>query len=617
MLHLQLSHLLHIVAYFSIYGFSVFLLFKYWNRLFVAILSAFFLFAGFSLTGIFLISNYFTGNGIDESVVFHLAAGVDGVPRDILLYLYTIFGGYVLVSLAVCVLLVFKFRAAKDVGFDGRALFSLVFISLSFLVHPATSDIYWLAKPGVNGNLAIDIGSSERPRNYIPLAVPPKFTGDAKPNIIYLYLESLERSFLDEKVFPGLTPNLNEMKKRALDFTNIKQAYATGWTIAGMVASQCGSPLITPVGINRTDGLSGFLPELVCLGNILKEQDYHLGYMGGADLKFANKGMFFKEHGFHEVIGRQSLSKGLREPDYLSRWGVFDDTLYEALEKKVEDLMARDQPFALFALTLDTHAPEGFPSQKCSQVKYKDGRNPMLNVVHCADKLVAGFVESLNRSGALNNTILVISSDHLAMHNTASDILAKMDRRNLLLMFPPSGRSEIIEREGTTMDVAPTLLSLQGTSTSIMGFGRNILDEEVLVPQNIDLTISSHKAFFMRQWAFDQMESGITVIPSQNIIKFSEDRLASLPILITFNDFGDVDRVYFEGMNTPSLLKELERFSRKKASTIIDKCSKLTLMPIEKKDMWCMVRRNSLGDMRFEVISDYKKLERSQLVLEL
>ena len=40
-------------------------------------------------------------------------------------------------------------------------------------------------------------------------------------NVIFLYLEQIERTYLDEQLFPDLTPNISRLEKEAITFTDI------------------------------------------------------------------------------------------------------------------------------------------------------------------------------------------------------------------------------------------------------------------------------------------------------------------------------------------------------------------------------------------------------------
>lgn len=106
-------------------------------------------------------------------------------------------------------------------------------------------------------------------------------------NLVYIYAESLERTYLDENLFPGLITELKELEQSALSFTGLEQVSGTHWTIAGMVASQCGIPLVTASGGNAMSGIDRFLPGATCLGDVLHTRGYNLIYMGGADNDFA------------------------------------------------------------------------------------------------------------------------------------------------------------------------------------------------------------------------------------------------------------------------------------------------------------------------------------------
>ena len=83
----------------------------------------------------------------------------------------------------------------------------------------------------------------------------------------------MERTYLDEDIFPGLTPNLKRLEQSSLSFTNIDSPRATNWTIAGMAASQCIVPLLTPVASeNSMSGVDKFIPLAKCLEDILNNE---------------------------------------------------------------------------------------------------------------------------------------------------------------------------------------------------------------------------------------------------------------------------------------------------------------------------------------------------------
>ncbi|MGG7055701.1 sulfatase-like hydrolase/transferase [Nitrosomonas sp. ANs5] len=278
-------------------------------------------------------------------------------------------------------------------------------------------------------------------------------------NLVLIYLESLERLYTDEQVFPGLTPNLNQLMQSGLMFNNMQQTEGTDWTVAGMTASLCGTPLLYGLGPGSNDILQGgFLNQATCLPDILKRAGYHQVYMGGAPTEFGGKGTLLSKHGFDQVKGKNQLIPLLTDPSYLSGWGLYDDSLFDLAAQEFERLATLQKPFNLTLLTLDTHHPSGHPSASCP--RYLPIDNSILHAVHCTDHLVARFLERIAQHPAWENTVVVLLSDHLAMRNDAQPLYpSDYDRQLLFLALNTPVKSSVADN-GTHMDVAPTVLDL-------------------------------------------------------------------------------------------------------------------------------------------------------------
>lgn len=61
----------------------------------------------------------------------------------------------------------------------------------------------------------------------------------------------------------------------------------------------------------------------------------------------------------------------------------------------------------------------------------------------------------------LENTVLVIGSDHLAMPNDATEKLNTKERHDSLMILD-GDRAMTIDRAASTMDIGPTILYLLG-----------------------------------------------------------------------------------------------------------------------------------------------------------
>lgn len=175
---------------------------------------------------------------------------------------------------------------------------------------------------------------------------PSKTIANPKLNLVYIYGESLERTYFDNTAFPNLTPDLGALKDEGLDFSHTMQLPGTDYTIAGMVASQCGIPLFAPFEGNASASMSTFFPQNICLGDILKNSGYENYFVQGANLRFAGKDVFLKSHGFDHLYGSEELKTTVADPTYRNDWGFYDDTVLDETWKKFEALSRAGKRFS-------------------------------------------------------------------------------------------------------------------------------------------------------------------------------------------------------------------------------------------------------------------------------
>jgi hypothetical protein len=288
-------------------------------------------------------------------------------------------------------------------------------------------------------------------------------------NVVILYMESLERMYLDAKVFPGLTPNLDRLREQGLDFSGFETFSGATYTIAGMFSSQCGSPLFSSpfaafdyAAGNNNDSTT-FQPKLVCLGDVLHAAGYKQEYVGGAPSGFSNKGLFYMLHGYDVVLGLQELEKQNGSSLRQEGWGLYDEDLFRLALERYHRLSQAGEPFNLTMITLDTHPPHGRPSPSCP--RYAANSNDVLQSVHCTDYLVGKFIDGMAKDPGWKNTVVLVMSDHLAMRNDSEALYPAGYHRQPLLFFLNAGKGERHSRF-YHMDIAPTVLSLMGVRSN-------------------------------------------------------------------------------------------------------------------------------------------------------
>lgn len=308
-------------------------------------------------------------------------------------------------------------------------LFLLIF-GAAFLL---TKVSFWTYLQGLKYENFVD-------QNYVkPINVKPPIL---KKNLILIYVESLETTYSNENLFErNLLKTLDHETNQWASVKNFQQVSGTGWTIAGIVSSQCGIPLRPYTWFdkdepdNQIDGnklgekANYFMPGAICMGDLLKNAGYKNVFLGGASKAFAGKGKFFSNHGYDEIYGREDWM-ALGEKSF-NGWGLYDDRLFHHAKLKLDELQQANKPFNLTLLTLDTHPPGGHASAYCNNYGVRD----LLGIYECTADIVANFIQYIKIKGYDKNTNIVIIGDHLSMVNNHYDQLTQEKNRTIYNKF--------------------------------------------------------------------------------------------------------------------------------------------------------------------------------------
>lgn len=472
-------------------------------------------------------SNYFTGDGINDAVLYTLTNSLTGagVTKYILPAV-----GLIAILVAVFGLLAWILRRRRHPHHLGYSLLALALALASVDASPAFRQITELVKSQSREGDPDFATYYKEPNKTIP---------DPQLNLVYIYGESLERTYFDDQAFPQLAPELGALKNEGLDFSKTMQLPGTDYTIAGMVASQCGIPLFAPFEGNASASMSSFFPQNICLGDILKNSGYENYFMQGANLRFAGKDVFLKSHGFDHLYGAEELKGVVADPAYRNDWGFYDDTVLEQVWKKYEELSKAGKRFSLFALTVDTHHPDGFVSRTCQRKSYAfEGKpNQSFSAVTCSQEHIAALINKIKASPYFKNTVIVVSSDHLAMNNTAYKYLSKQDRENLFFILRgDKPQQDVVAVKRSTMDNGATVLDILG-GDNFIGLGRSSISGQSLstVFLNMKEKVLAWKPDIIRLWNFPTKIDDFTVDQQKKTIAFSGSRF-HLPLLLRVAD---------------------------------------------------------------------------------
>jgi len=297
---------------------------------------------------------------------------------------------------------------------------------------------------------------------------------EKKRNLIFIFLESMEVSYLGEELGgigrENLIPELYDLAAENINFSQsdgVGGAYTavdTGWTIAAMVGASAGIPLSVPLDGNAYRGYTSFLPGALSLGDILKAQDYNLSLLVGSDAEFGGRSYYYAHHGDYKILDYYTAQQdGIISEGYRVWWGFEDMHLYEYAKKELTRLSSLDEPFALTMLTVDTHHVGGYVCSLCGDSYEKQ----YSNVIACSSRQVGYFIDWIKRQDFYDDTAVIIMGDHPSMDAAYFAGTPKDYVRRTFNVFINSAVQTAYDknREFTIFDIYPSTLAAMGVKT--------------------------------------------------------------------------------------------------------------------------------------------------------
>lgn len=314
-----------------------------------------------------------------------------------------------------------------------------------------------------------------------------KYFGIAKnKNIIFLQIESLENSVIDNKIKnQEITPNLNKLVKEGLYFNNFYSEVGPGNT-ADTEFVVLNSLYALPNNVAFIDYAQN---QYNALPKLLTQNGYGTYALHGDVLTFWNRSNIYLNLGYQALFGKDKYNI-TREvgfgPSSLSDEDFFNQSL-----TKLEKL---SQPFMATMITLSSHTPFELPNDlrtikipKQTNLNYTQQR--YIESIHYTDQALGKFIEQLKNSNLYHNSIIVIYGDHqsyanineaLAPSNTTLSDLAK-NQIPLIILAPNTNLQGEINKPASLLDLYPTVANLLGVLPPKSILGQDILNTETPV----------------------------------------------------------------------------------------------------------------------------------------
>lgn len=255
-----------------------------------------------------------------------------------------------------------------------------------------------------------------------------KYTNILKgKNIIGIHAESLQNFNLGLE-FNGkeVTPNLNKLIKNSLYFSNFYSQVSVG-TSSDTEFTLNSSLMPTTVGTVFT---SYFNRTFNSMPNLLKEKGYNTYVMHGNKASFWNRDNMYPSLGYDTFYSREDY-----DIDEIIGLGLSDKSFFKQSIEKLKAINEKGKPFYTTLISLTNHTPfsdvelfDEFAVTMNLQTVDPYGRrttrttkHPFLEEtklgryirsVHYADQALGQFINDLETSGLMENTVLVIYGDH-------------------------------------------------------------------------------------------------------------------------------------------------------------------------------------------------------------
>lgn len=309
-----------------------------------------------------------------------------------------------------------------------------------------------------------------------------------KRNLIYIYLESMETTFLSSELGGALDYNvIPELYRLANENVNFSQDSGVGgclqlsgasWTIGAMVSQSAGIPLKLPIEGNSYGYYSKFLPGVTSLTDILSSNGYYQMFLVGSDATFGGRSNYYSQHSVNEICDYYTaITDGIIVNEYHNGWwGMEDSYVYAYAKQKLTELAERDEPFAF--VSADTHHIGGYKCDLC-QSNYRENYE---NVYACASKQLFSFIKWVKQQDFYENTTIIISGDHCSMDSEymTGNVSPDYDRRifNCFInsaVLPVNSKNRIFSQ----VDMFPSTLAALGAEISgnRLGLGVNLFSD--------------------------------------------------------------------------------------------------------------------------------------------
>ena len=245
-------------------------------------------------------------------------------------------------------------------------------------------------------------------------------------NVIMMHLESVMTFFVDLKINGvEITPNLNRLTKEGLYFSNFYPEISVGTSSDTEFTVNTS---LLPVS-SGTVFVSYYNREYISLESLLSQNGYYTFSMHG------NKASMWNRDKMHPKLGYQEMYfEDKYDIDEVVGLGLSDESFYKQIFPILTNIEDNHEKYMGTIITLSNHTPfndlEKYPeldlTYKTTKLNEETGEDEeviydyltntklgnYIRSAHYADIALGHFLDYINESNIMNNTVFVMYGDH-------------------------------------------------------------------------------------------------------------------------------------------------------------------------------------------------------------
>jgi phosphoglycerol transferase MdoB-like AlkP superfamily enzyme len=308
--------------------------------------------------------------------------------------------------------------------------------------------------------------------NDYPLLRARTATTARKPNVVVLMLESWDAAHVDTlrrgmglKPY-GVTPNFDALARDGLLFTRF---YANGErSMDGLAAIIAGIPTLPGtayIGMGMEQNRMGYL------GHMANREGYEPIFLQSSKRASFHVDSIAAMAGFTHYLGSEDIPATGHSQNITER-GAWDHDTFQEANKLFEQAK---KPFVGFVFTASTHLPFQSPGERWQKYPPDSLEHRFLNSLYYADWALGEFIAAAKKSGYYDNTIFILTADHVSGFAGKSGDVPSLHHVPLLVVAPGL-KPGVAARIGGQVDIIPTLAELAGWRAPQASLGHSLLD---------------------------------------------------------------------------------------------------------------------------------------------